>query len=135
MPEFPSPVRETPECLICPFGLTIGHGLVVPGAQLELPGSKFGTSHGFTHCGCTGVTRPFGATPTLAESAGLNASAVAVALTELDVVPQMREKKLGMLTGVTCTVTIGLTAKAGPKVEQSVLTVLPSEYITVAFVC
>jgi hypothetical protein len=77
--------------------------------------------------GCTGVTNVFGETPAVAESDGLNTSAVAVALTELEVLPQMREKKLGMLTGETCTVTIGFTAKAALNVEQSASVLVPSE--------
>jgi hypothetical protein len=47
------------------------------------PGSSFGTIHGFTQRGCTGVTTPAGA-PLLCEfeCEGLNASAVALALTD-----------------------------------------------------
>ena len=82
-------------------------------------GSRFGTTQGFTQRGCTGMMVPPG--PTLPELEGLNASAVAVALTLFPVLPQTREKKFGKLPRVTCTVTMGLTAKAAVRPEQSVL--------------
>ena len=65
---------------------------------------------------------PVGPLPTFPELEGLNASALAVALTLFPVLPQTREKKFGKLPRVTCTVTIGLTAKAAVvNAEQSVL--------------
>src|SRR5271156_1374201 len=77
-------------------------------------GSMFGIIHGFTQRGCTGITLP--EVPTVSEAEGLNASAVAVALT---VVPEyvlpnnekMRAKKTGRFVRCTLTVTTGFTAK------------------------
>jgi hypothetical protein len=54
----------------------------------------------------------------------LNASAVAVALTEFPVRPQTREKYTGRPDCVTFTVTTGFTPKPEPKVEQSLLRAL-----------
>jgi hypothetical protein len=59
--------------------------------------------------------------PTFPEFDGLKASAVAVALTLLPVLPeraQIREKKVGKLTRCTVTVTSGFTANAAGKLEQ-----------------
>jgi hypothetical protein len=68
----------------------------------------------------------------LSEFEGLKASAVAVALTVLPVLPQMREKNVGRLALVTFAVTMGLTAKAAGKPEQSDVGPLPpAEYVTV----
>ena len=50
--------------------------------------------------------------PTVPELEGLKASAVAVALTEFPEFPQIREKKVGRLARVNCTVTMGFTPKA-----------------------
>ena len=55
---------------------------------------------------------PVAPLPTLPELDGLNTSAVAVALTVFPVFPQTREKNVGKLGRVTCTVTMGLTPKA-----------------------
>jgi hypothetical protein len=59
-------------------------------------GSRFGMTQGFTQRGCTGMMLPLDPFPTSPELEGLNASAVAVALTLFPVFfPQMREKKVG----------------------------------------
>jgi hypothetical protein len=49
--------------------------------------------------------------PTLAEFEELNASALAVALTGVPVLPRIREKKLGTPVRMICTVTTGLIPK------------------------
>jgi hypothetical protein len=60
------------------------------------PGSRLGTIHGFTHRGWTGVTVPVAPLfPTASELEELKASAVAVALTVLPVLPQIRAKNVG----------------------------------------
>ncbi len=60
---------------------------------------------------------------TFPEFDGLKASAVALALTVLPPLPQMREKKVGKLERWIWTVTMGLTANAAgmPELEQSLL--------------
>ena len=50
--------------------------------------------------------------PESSEFEGLKTSAVAVALTLFERLPQMREKKVGRLERVSWTVTIGFTPKA-----------------------
>ena len=85
-----------------------------------------GTTHGFTQRGSTGVMVPVEPLPTFPESEGLKASAVALALTLLPVFPQIREKNVGSLGRVTCTVTIGLTVNAAGSVEQSLLEMPPA---------
>ena len=64
---------------------------------------------------------------TLPELDGLNASAVALALTLFPVFPQIREKKVGRLFRVTNTLTTGFTPKAAGSPEQSVNFVAPTE--------
>jgi hypothetical protein len=71
-------------------------------------GSLFGTIHGFTQRGCTGT---IGFNPE-----GLNASAVAVALTVVPVYllpnnEKIRAKNTGRFVRCTVTVTRGFTAK------------------------
>jgi len=78
-------------------------------AVLGLSGSRLGTIHGFTQRGCTGIILEG---PALAEFDGLNASALALPLTAVPVLPQIREKKLGTPVRVICTVTTGLTPNA-----------------------
>jgi hypothetical protein len=63
--------------------------------------------HGFTQRGVAGTASPPGAK--LPEFEGLNASAVAEALTVFVARDQIRENKVGRLARVTCTVTSGLT--------------------------
>jgi len=93
---------------------------------LGFSGFLFGTIHGFTQRGCTGVIVPVTTLPTLPESEGLKTSAVAVALTELPVFPQMREKNVGRLARVSCTVTNGLfTPEVKVNLEQSGVGALP----------
>jgi hypothetical protein len=95
--------------------------------QLEFGfcGSRFGTIHGFTHRGCTGVI----AGPTVPEFDGLKASAVAVTFTVLPGLPQMREKKVGSAGRWSTTLTVGLTPNAAGRVEQSLTheELLPAE--------
>src|SRR5258708_6532333 len=69
--------------------------------------------------------------PVNPEAEGLKASAVAVALTLFPLFPQMREKKVGRLDRVTCTVTSGLTGRGvvhvGPQIPlQSIASVAGS---------
>jgi hypothetical protein len=97
----------------------------IPGVMIEpsdgltrlapFSGSMFGIIQGLTHRGCTGTIVP----ATLAEFDGLNASAVALALTVALLFPQMREKKVGKFVRVTVTPTTGFTPKAGGRVPQS----------------
>jgi hypothetical protein len=63
-----------------------------------------------TQCGSTGTTFPL--EEKLPEFDGLKTSAVAVALTLLPALPQMREKYVGRFDRDTLTVTMGLTPKA-----------------------
>jgi hypothetical protein len=70
--------------------------------------------------------------PTLAEFDELNASALAVALTLVPVLPQIREKKLGTLVRTICTVTTGLIPNADvlsdvQSVVPGLLDALPAE--------
>src|ERR1700730_17461416 len=133
-PEFP-PFSEIPEFTMWPsLAPTKGLQLVVQ-ALLGFSGSRFGTIQGFTQRGCTGMMVPVVCLPTFPESEGLKTSAVAVALTVFVVLLQMREKKVGKPVCWIWTVTIGLTAKAVDRVEQSVLELmvppLPAKYVTV----
>src|ERR1700756_2240578 len=80
----------------------------------ELTGSRLGTIHGLTHLGFT-VTRPFGAM--FRELEGLKASAVAVALTWLGLLFQMREKKVGSPGWTMLIFTCGFSEKAPPAVQ------------------
>src|ERR1700751_2873262 len=93
-------------------------------------GSLLGTIHGFTQRGCTGTMLP--EVPTLAEFDELNASALAVALTLVPVLPQIREKKLGTPVRTICTVTTGLIPNADvlsdvQSVVPGLLDALPAE--------
>src|SRR5579863_10703935 len=90
-----------------------------------LKGLRFGIINGFTQAGRTGVTVPVGPLPLRSDADGLKASAVAFALTEFEVLPQMREKNVGKLARLIWTVTIGLTPKAAGKVEQSCVPLAP----------
>src|ERR1700684_3669916 len=91
-------------------GLVIAPSAVLTNEFGGLAGSIFGTIHGFTHLGWTGVTAP--EVPLFSDAEGLNTSAVAVALTEFPVLPQMREKNVGSAVRWIRTVTSGLMAKA-----------------------
>src|SRR3954454_18996948 len=98
-----------PACAIEPSDL-FTKGLQRPapkGGQFAagLRGSRLGTIQGLTHRGSTGVMVPVGPLPTAPELEGLNASAVAVALTLLPERPQMREKNVGKAERETSTVT------------------------------
>src|ERR1035441_4605019 len=132
-PITPAPSWEMPGRWIEPsVVLTKGVQLFV---QLRgLKGSRFGTTHGFTQLGCTGMTVPV-APPLVfrSDAEELKASAVEVALIVFPWLPQMREKKVGRPARVTWTVTIGFTPKAAGSDEQSVLEVplVPAEYLTV----
>jgi len=111
---------------MAPFAVdTKGWHVPAPQVIAGCSGFWFGTIQGLTQLGWTGVTVPVGPFPFTSEAEGLNASAVAVALTVLDVVPQILEKKVGRLARRTCTVTIGFTPKAAGRVEQSVAPVWP----------
>ena len=88
-------------------------------------------THGFTQRGCTGMIVPVAPLPTLPEFDGLKTSALALALTEFPVLPHIREKNVGKLARVTCTVTVGLlTPEAKGKAEQSVELLPAAEYVT-----
>ena len=102
----------------CVMLLSIGLRNVVP-----LMGSAFGTIHGFTQRGCTGMTSALG--EKFCEADGLKASAIALALTLLPVRPQIREKNVGSPVCVTCTATIGFTPNATAPVELQLLGLLP----------
>src|SRR5215831_4183995 len=105
--------------------------------ELGLSGSKLGITHGFTQRGCTGTIVP--EDPTLAEFDELNASALAVALTDVPLFPQTREKKLGTPERMICTVTTGLIPNADvlSDVQSDIpglLDALPAEYVTLTVV-
>jgi hypothetical protein len=73
--------------------------------------------------------------PLFSEAEGLNTSAVAVALTEFPLLPQIREKNVGSAARWIRTVTNGLMAKVEGRPEQSELPVpdppVPTLYVTV----
>ena len=71
-----------------------------------------GTIQGFTQRGRTGVMASVSVFPTLPEFEGLNASAMAVAVTLLVGAPHMRANIVGRAVRVTCTVTMGFTPNA-----------------------
>jgi hypothetical protein len=82
---FIPPFSDMPGLTIPPFDRFVSvwqsvpvHHVVVAGL-IGLSGSQFGTIHGFTQRGCTGVMVP--EVPTLAELDELKTSALAVALT------------------------------------------------------
>src|SRR5579871_6238560 len=106
----PLPATLIPGFLIWPV-LLFTNGL--PG----LPGSSFGTTHGFTHRGTTGIASP--PETMLPELDGLKTSAAAVALGVLLECDHIRENSVGRGELCTSTVTVGLMAKAVPSVEQS----------------
>ena len=112
--------RNLPLSLVVQFGGLIG-----------LFGSRLGTNHGFTQRGCTGVMVPVVWFPKVPEFEGLNASAVAVALTLFPLFPNMREKNVGRFARVTSTVTTGFTPTAAGNPEQSDDVLPPAEYVTV----
>jgi hypothetical protein len=92
---------KTPGFWIEPFAV-VTNGLQVPPVQLAgWMGSRFGTIHGFTHRGRTGVIFPLGTFPFISEAEGLKASAVAFADIVFPVFPQIRAKKVGMLARPT----------------------------------
>jgi hypothetical protein len=78
------------------------------------------------------------ANPAIDELAGLNASAVAVALTVLAEFPQIREKKVGKAVCWICTVTTGFTVNLEEAPEREVQSVASApagaEYFTVTLV-
>jgi hypothetical protein len=106
-----TPAGDNPACWIDP--LVASTKVLAP-----FPGSWLGTIHGFTQRGFTGIIG--------LEPEGLNASAVAAALT---VVPEYllpnkektRAKKIGRFVRCTFTVTVGFTLKSAPRPEQSVV--------------
>ncbi len=98
--------------------------VVTKGRVPPFPGSRFGTIHGFTHRGWTGITVPDAALPTRSEFEELKASAVAVALTLAPRRPQIRAKKVGRSVRWTCTVTSGFTPKAGVALAHPAVSVL-----------
>ena len=82
----------------------VGNGTGVALKMVVPPlGSIFGSTHGFTQMGATGVLPVFA----VADGEGLYASAVADAATVTCVLPQMRAKNVGRLA-CTLTVTVGL---------------------------
>jgi hypothetical protein len=129
-----SPITP-PEVTIPPFTMEPSiietNRLQVPAAQVPAdPGSKFGTIIGFTHRGWTGVI----VVVVAGSGEGLNASAVAEALMEELLCPQIREKKPGSAERVTCTVMRGFTpvGPAHDSAEQSTPDPPPAvEYVTV----
>src|SRR3984893_4730881 len=97
---------------------------------MKLPpfGSLLGMIQGFTQWGVTGTASPPGAK--LPEFDGLNASAVAVALTVFVARDQIRENSVGRLLRETCTVTSGLTPNwesPGTAVQFTLVDPVPEE--------
>src|SRR5271166_4661824 len=103
-----SPMTPPPNCSTPGFEIApVVRSTKEPGAS----GSVFGTIHGFTQRGWTGIIPPDGPELTLPEFDGLNASAVALAPTSLLVLPQMRAKNEGRFWRWTFTAISGLTPK------------------------